>query len=69
MNLAEMIFKTDSTKNVQAVVFLEKLGTIKWGQFVLHINIENLKFLLAKDQLSDFEMIWQQSFWSRQTSA
>ena len=39
--LAEMILKSDSTKTIQAVVFLENLGTMKWGQFVLHIYIDN----------------------------
>ena len=38
-----MILKSDSTKIVQGAMFLEKLSTMKWGQLVLHIHIENLK--------------------------
>ena len=40
-----MILKSDSTNIVQAVMFLQKHGTMNWGQFILHIHIEN--FLLT----------------------
>ena len=31
-----MIYESDATKIFQAIMFLEKLGTMKWGQFVLY---------------------------------
>ena len=54
-----------STMIAQAVMFLEKLGTMNWGQFILHIYTENLKKILIKNQLSDFKIIWQQLSSSR----
>ena len=50
-----MILMSDSTKIAQAIMFLEKLGTVNLGQFILHIYIENLKNFLVKSQLSDFK--------------
>ena len=50
-----MILLSDSTKIAQAVIFIEKLGTMNWGQFILHIHIENIKYFLVKNQLSDFK--------------
>ena len=35
-NLAEMILISNSTKIAQAIMFREKLGTMNWGQFILH---------------------------------
>ena len=64
-NLAEMIPLSDSTKIAQAAIFIENLGTMNWGQFVLLIHIENLKNVLVKNQRSDFEIIWQQPTLSR----
>ena len=66
INLAELILKSHSSKIAQAIMILEKLGTINWGQFVFQIHIENLKKnLLVKNQLSEFKIIWQQSSLSR----
>ena len=60
-----MILKLESTKNPQAIMFLEKLGIMNWVHFVFHFHIENLKDLLVKNQFSDFKLIWQQLYLSR----